>query len=62
MRDFYPHATIARTRSPISMKETAGSAEPIFPGMLECSRVSLYESILKQDGVKYVNIERFGLK
>ena len=62
MRDFYPHATIARIRSPISMKETAGSIEPIFSGMLECSSISLYESILKQDGVKYINIERFGLK
>lgn len=62
MRDFYPHATIARIRSPISMKETASSIEPIFSDMLECSRVSLYESILKQDGVKYINIERFSLK
>ncbi len=62
MRDFYPHTTIARIRSHISMKETAGSIEPIFSDMLECSRISLYESILEQDGAKYINIERFSLK
>ena len=62
MRDFYPHTTIARTRSPVSMGKTAGSIGPIFSDMLECSSISLYESILKQDGVKYINIERFSLK
>lgn len=60
-RCFHPHITIARIGPTLNVEEISGHGGPILTA-LKCSRVSLYESILGPEGVKYINIGRFSLK
>jgi 2'-5' RNA ligase len=60
-RNFHPHITIARIGHALNIEERYGYGGPILTA-LKCSRVSLYESILGPDGVKYINIGRFSLE
>jgi len=60
-RSFHPHITTARISPALNIEERSGYYGPILTE-LKCSRISLYESILGVDGVKYINIGRFSLK
>lgn len=60
-RIFNPHITIARIKPALNIEERSVFSRFIIKE-LKCSRVSLYESILKTDGVKYINIESFSLE
>ncbi|HAJ96001.1 MAG TPA: RNA 2',3'-cyclic phosphodiesterase [Actinobacteria bacterium] len=60
-RSFYPHITFARMSPALSIEEGSIRRGPV-PTALKCSRISLYESILGAERVKYINIGRFSLK
>lgn len=61
-RAFSPHITVARFRNITDIRKMVSEKRMEPTVTVECSRIVLYESILKPEGSEYVNLENFILK
>jgi len=61
-RKFMPHLTIARIRNMIDLREKINSISITPQKEIECTHLTLFESVLKRSGAEYKVLEEFKLK
>jgi len=61
-REFFPHLTVARTKSIKDVSRLLESKKFDYGKVLECSEITLFESKLKSYGAEYINLCNFSLK
>ena len=61
-RKFIPHLTVARIRNMIDLREEINNIDVAPQKNIECTHLTLFESVLKQSGSEYKVLEEFKLK
>lgn len=61
-RKFIPHITIARIRGKKNLKNVIDKVKIKSHGKIGCSKITLFESKLKNSGAEYIIIDEFILK
>jgi RNA 2',3'-cyclic 3'-phosphodiesterase len=61
-RKFIPHLTVARIRNMIDLREEINNTSIMPQKNIECTHITLFESILKKSGAEYKVLEEFKLK
>jgi RNA 2',3'-cyclic 3'-phosphodiesterase len=61
-RKFIPHLTVARIRNAIDLREEINNINIKPQKNIECTHITLFESILKKSGAEYKVLEEFKLK
>ncbi len=61
-RKFIPHLTVARIRNMIDLREEINNIDIAPQKNIECTHLTLFESVLKQSGSEYKVLEEFKLK
>ena len=61
-RKFIPHLTVARIRNMVDLKGEINNIEILPQKNIECTHLTLFESLLKQSGSEYNVLEEFKLK
>ena len=61
-RKFIPHLTVARIKNKIDLRKEIDNIDVIPQKNIECTHLTLFESVLKQSGSEYKVLEEFKLK
>lgn len=61
-RKFIPHLTVARIRNAMDLREEINNINIAPQKNIECTHITLFESILKRSGAEYKVLEEFKLK
>jgi len=61
-RKFIPHLTVARIRSMVDLREEINNIDISPQKNIECTHLTLFESVLKRSGSEYKVLEEFKLK
>ncbi len=61
-RKFIPHLTVARIKNMIDLREKIENIDMAPQKNIECTHLTLFESVLKRSGSEYKVVEEFKLK
>ena len=61
-RNFIPHITIARIKYKKNIKDAINNLNFDYESRIICDKLTLFESVLKQSGAEYINIDEIRLK